>query len=213
MFVIAASIIGIGVLVLNWTSDGWYLYYTWKGPSLAPIRWERLGLFFTEDIEGLAGWLIPILGFGFYLAIRRRRIDLLPLLLFPCALAVSMAPRLSPGGYANAFVTIAAFIGIGTGLSLGLMRDCFGARSRYNQIALALVLVHFIFRCYDPRTTWRTAAISKQRWPPLTRFVLFRNPCFVPTIRTCFILPGIRCTRVFTWSMSCGFTGSPAPSC
>jgi hypothetical protein len=48
-------------------------------------------------------------------------------------------------------VTIAAFIGISTGLSLWLIADYFGARSRFNQIALAMLLMHFIVRSYDPR--------------------------------------------------------------
>jgi hypothetical protein len=151
MLIIAASIIGIGILVLNWTSDGWYMYYTYTIPSSAPILWERLWPFVTDDIAGLAGWLIPVLGIGFCIAIARRRIDLLPLLLFPFALGMAMVPRLSPGGFANVFVTMAAFVGIGTGLSLWLIADYFGARSGYNQVALALVLLHFFVRIYDPR--------------------------------------------------------------
>ena len=150
MLTIIAGITASGVLALKWTSDGWYMFYTFKVPGSVPILWERLWQFATSDILSLAGCLLPVLAVGFWRIIAKQQMDILPVLLFPFALAVSVVPRLSPNGYDNLFVTIAAFIGIATGLSLWAIASSKGTLSKYGWVALVLILLHFVFRCYDP---------------------------------------------------------------
>ena len=150
MLAITALLIFTGTFVLNRLSDGWYLFYTITVPSSAPIYWASLWDFFTIDINKLAGCLLPILGFGFWLAFRKRQTHLLPLLLFPFAATVSIVPHLCPGGYDNLFVTLAAFVAIGTGLSLGAIATEPGPLRKYRLVALTLIMLHFYFNSYNP---------------------------------------------------------------
>jgi hypothetical protein len=151
LIAVLGAVVAVGALALQRASDGWYAFYTTDVPSAAPVLWDRLWKFASADLFRLAGFLLPVLAVGVALALGKRRADALPLQLLPFAVAASVVPRLSPGGYDNVFVTAAIFVAVGTGLSLGAIAAAPAGVSRHAWAALLLVLFHFAARAYDPR--------------------------------------------------------------
>lgn len=144
-----AATLGSAILALQRVSNGWYLVYTWDLPGSVPREWERLRHAIFVELPSLAGWTAPLLIAAIWWVVAKRRWQVMPVLLLPVALVVSLFPRSAVGAYLNNLISVSAFVAIAAGIGLyASTRPGRWVRTRVA-VGFALVLGQFGALAYD----------------------------------------------------------------
>ncbi|MEW6103014.1 MAG: glycosyltransferase family 39 protein [bacterium] len=135
-------------LLLDHTSDGWYLYWIYKLPKYQPLLKYKLLMFKSDLLANM-----PILcGYGigwvfFFIASRKRdnifNYELLFLLFFISSFIVSIFGRGIEGGVENAIIPLVAMLSILTGLA-------FLEFQKKENVIYGTIILQFIIFLYNP---------------------------------------------------------------
>lgn len=194
------ALVGLGILVGQLASDGWFGFYTLTAPAAhfdlsdpgqAEI-WRRMFLgFWTRDLlaslpiatlVGLGGlWISWALG-----STDERRDALFWIALAAGMLATSWSQRLHLGGFLNVLMPAYALLSLLTGLALArpvehLAGRLQGARGWLMPVVLLAVCAQFAALLYDPRDELPTDADRRASERLIDVMTHFEEPIWAPS--------------------------------
>ena len=185
------GLVGASLLLLQVTSDGWFLYYVFELPTMHPTKGRRLLTFWTRDLlRPLAlaaavavGYVLSAIGRG------RTEIGVFYGLLLVGFVGSSWQARLHTGGAENTLIPAYAALAIGFGLGVaGALRAAseYGDRSPDcsptigRSVVLIAVLLQFTALLYVPGAHVPTSDEFDRAERSIEAVESMREPVFSP---------------------------------
>jgi hypothetical protein len=176
----ATAAVVLGVVALELSHDGWFLYYTFTVPRAHPVAPEQIWSYWTIDVAplGVAGFA----AFSWVIAELRTRSDpdrfFFPLLLAGLALS-SWSVRSLVGAHLNNLLPV--YIGFALGGALALHTALrVATRSRERIGVFVLAIVQLILLSYDPRTLVPTRADEAAGRELVARIAAIEGEVYIP---------------------------------
>jgi hypothetical protein len=145
-----AVMVGLGVLVLNYVSDGWFNFYIFTLPAAHDFDRTMWWRFWSGDIFGHVGiFFLMMLAIIAYIFYHDRRKGLLYLGLAAGFVGASYMSRLHSFGYINVLMPLHAFLTLAVGVSLGMVMR-FRNTHRWLAGAAMLVMIELSTLMYSP---------------------------------------------------------------
>ena len=150
-------IIGVSTFLLNYMHDGWFNYYVFKVPTLAPLLKKMFVVFWAKDI--IAPMFIACSMSVFYLFVQisksNKKNSLFYFLTSIGMVSGALLSRLHLGGYENvllpAYAIISIFFGLATHTTLEFIQGMPINKRKFTEICLYLIcLIQFVVLKYDP---------------------------------------------------------------
>ncbi|MBI2389815.1 MAG: glycosyltransferase family 39 protein [Deltaproteobacteria bacterium] len=182
-FVVAtlASTLGVAA-ILDWSSQGWFRYYTWELPRAHAIVKQSYVGFWTDDLfpaYAIAG----VFAVYFLVAARPRRdgARLFHLMAAGGLVACAWTGRLHDGGWPNvlipAFAALSVLLGIGLGEALRAIDDRDPRLSAFVSVA---ALLQLLVLAWDPKRMLPTKSDARLGWALIEKLKAAPGDVFVP---------------------------------
>ena len=173
--ILSAGIIIAGTFAFNWSTDGWYRFFTYTIPSTKASQsfaWQTAIEFFPDWMLSTLGFATMAILIAIFAANKNQwnaHKNLLVIIAFNLLAMISASIGLGNlGGYKNVTMPLAATIAILFPISAQIISDIFSRISGNNhaakeQLAAAIMLLVFLSLAYNPFGQKMLFASSKQR--------------------------------------------------